>query len=143
MKKYIVSLLVAASFVAISCGTAETSNNNGSTSEQVLGTYSNVSVTDLNNALSQGNDIIVLDVRTPGEVAQGYVTSAQFMDINNANFKTQAANLDKAKTVYVYCRSGVRSQKASKTLIDMGFTDVRNVEGGFNAWLQSGYKSVK
>lgn len=143
MKKYIVSLVIVASFIAISCGTAETSNHTGTNTEQVSGTYSNVSVTELNNAVNQGSDIIVLDVRTPGEVAQGYVSSAQFMDINNANFRSQATNLDTSKTVYVYCRSGVRSQKASKVLIDMGFTDVRNVEGGFNAWLQSGYKTVK
>ena len=145
MKRIIISLLVIVPFIAMSCGAGETSNANKvpQAKEQKSGTFTNVSVTDLNTAMSKGGDFIILDVRTPGELAGGFVEGAENIDINNSNFKSKAANLDKSKTVYVYCRSGIRSQNASKVLVSMGFTDVRNVEGGFNAWSQKGYKSVK
>jgi rhodanese-related sulfurtransferase len=138
MKKILFSILIMISFVAVSCGNATSST------EQVTGVaYTNVSVTDLNNAISSKEDIIILDVRTPGELNGGYVENALNLDVNGSTYKAQAAKLDKTKTVYVYCRSGHRSQTASKILINMGFTDVRNVEGGFIEWSQKNFKIVK
>ena len=138
MKKVLFSLLIMFSIVAISCGNA------ASNTEQVTDkAYSNVSVTDLNNAISNKEDVLILDVRTPGELKDGYIENALHLDINGSTFNAQAAELDKTKTVYVYCRSGHRSQTASKELIKMGFTDVRNVEGGFIVWSQKNFKIVK
>ena len=129
----------------MSCGTTETTNAQtaSQSQEQKSVTFTNVSVTDLKSVIEKGDDIIILDVRTPSELKQGYIENAILMDINNASFRSKAAELDKSKTVYVYCRSGHRSQTASKALIDMGFADVINVEGGFIAWTQKNYKSIK
>ena len=138
MKKILFSFLILFSFVAVSCGNA-TSNKEQPTDKA----YSNVSVTDLNNSISNKEDIIILDVRTSGELKDGYIENALHMDINGSTFKAQAAELEKTKTVYVYCRSGHRSQTASKVLIKMGFSDVRNVEGGFIVWSQKNFKTVK
>lgn len=145
MNRIIVSLLALVSLVAMSCGSAESTNASSSTQaqEQKSATFTNASVTDLNGAIEKGEDIIILDVRTPGEFSQGYIENGILMDINNASFRSKAVDLDKSKTIYVYCRSGHRSQTASKALIDMGYSDVRNVEGGFIAWTQKNYKSVK
>lgn len=145
MKKLILSIVAIVSFVALSCGQAENKNavNSSSTPEQTSGTFKNVSVSDLDWAISSKEDLVILDVRTPGELTQGYVENAVNIDVNNSNFRSQAADLDKSKTTYVYCRSGIRSQTASKILIELGFTDVRNVEGGFNAWQEKGYKIAK
>lgn len=105
--------------------------------------YTNVSVEDLNNVVKANDDVVILDVRTSPEVKEGFVQGALNFDVKGSSFKQQAADLDKSKTIYVYCRSGHRSQIASKTLIDLGFTDVRNVEGGFMAWAQNGYQIIK
>jgi rhodanese-related sulfurtransferase len=133
------SAIMLLGFVSISC--------NGGTSQETSQTsnkaYTNVSVNDLNTVVQANEDVIVLDVRTPSEVSEGYVNNALNLDVNGSTFKQQAQELDKTKTVYVYCRSGHRSQIASKTLMDMGFTDVRNVEGGFMAWIQNGYQIIK
>lgn len=143
MKKVLLSLVLVVSFVLTSCGSEGTSSSGNQTSQETKkGTYSNVSVSDL-NGVATDETIVILDVRTPGEVAQGYVENAINIDVNGSTFSQQAEKLDKSKTVYVYCRSGHRSQTASKALVKMGFTDVRNVEGGFLAWEQKGYKSVK
>ncbi len=145
MKNVIISIVAIVSFAALSCGQAENTNavNAKNPQEQKSSTFKNVSVSDLNWAMSTSDEFTILDVRTPGELSQGYVEKAVNMDVNNSNFRSEAASLDKDKTVYVYCRSGIRSQNASKILIELGFSDVRNVEGGFTAWLQKGYKIVK
>ena len=78
-------------------------------------------------------DGIILDVRTPEEVAQGKI--AQSININYFdNFKAAAEKLDKTKPVYVYCASGGRSGRAAYDLNKMGFTTVYNLLGGFGAW---------
>ena len=143
MKNLFLITLTVFSFFAISCGNAAVSETAQIQQTTTQGQFTNVSTEYLNAAIKGGGNFVILDVRTPGEVAEGYIENAVNMDINNANFKTQAAELDKSETVYVYCRSGMRSQTASKVLIEMGFKDVRNVEGGYLSWAQNGFKTVK
>ena len=146
MKRSIFTVITLLSVVLFSCGAPENSTSkqgNGSEQTAKAGAYSNVSVADLRAANESAEDVIILDVRTPGELSDGYVENAINIDVNNSNFKSKASELDKSKTVYVYCRSGHRSQSASKALVKMGFTDVRNVEGGFLEWADKGYKLVK
>lgn len=51
---------------------------------------------------------------------------------------SRADELHRDHTVFVYCRSGRRSQLAKKKLLSLGYTDVRSVHGGFAAWEQAG-----
>ena len=123
-----IAVLFALSFnvIAVSCQSGE---SNTSAGQQVAGSFSNVSVSDLNTAIASEKNILVLDVRTPQEVSQGYVANALNIDVNGATFTQQAKELDKTKTIYVYCRSGHRSQNASKQLVNMGFTEVGLLPG--------------
>ena len=86
------------------------------------------------------NEGTILDVRTPGEVAEGIIANAKVFDFNGADFSKQIQTLDKTKPVYVYCKAGGRSGKASKMLIDLGY-EVYDLEGGMDAWIAAG-KSV-
>ena len=79
-------------------------------------------------------DIQLMDVRTPEEINEGFIETAIFADYFDENFKTKASNqLDKSKKVYLYCRSGNRSEKAGVILKEAGF-NVIHVSGGFNQW---------
>lgn len=71
---------------------------------------------------------ILLDVRTPEEFSQGTVPGAR--NIPLLQIQERFAELPKDKSVLVFCRSGVRSQKASELLVSKGFA-VYNIEGGF------------
>jgi rhodanese-related sulfurtransferase len=57
-----------------------------------------------------------------------------FIDYNSSDFEQQLDGLDKSKTYLVYCRSGNRSGKACHTMLDKGFKQVYNLDGGISAW---------
>ena len=87
--------------------------------------------------------VVILDVRTPGEFAEGYIVGARLIDFQNGNFETEIADLDKNATYAVYCRSGNRSGQAVKIMQDAGFLDLFNLEGGVIDWANQGKPLVK
>ena len=88
-------------------------------------------------------EVILLDVRTPGETNQGIIEGAITMDFYSSDFDQQLSSLDSTKEVYVYCRSGGRSAKAADKLKDLGFKKVYNLKGGMNGWKSAGEKTVQ
>jgi len=94
------------------------------------GSLSTIDVRELHQALDDG--ITLVDVREPYEYEAGHIEGAQLMPL--ANVVALAADLPKDRPVYVVCRSGNRSLQASNALVDAGFEDVRNVDGGMIAW---------
>ena len=53
------------------------------------------------------------------------------------------AELDPARRVIVYCRSGARAALAAVTLKTMGYENVANLEGGFSAWQEAGLPTAE
>lgn len=87
----------------------------------------------------EASSVQVLDVRTSGEFRSGHIANSLQADWNNPEqFKERADHLDKAKPVYVYCLSGVRSAAAAKWLREKGYS-VTELAGGINAWKSQGY----
>ena len=76
----------------------------------------------------------ILDVRTPEEFSEGHIDKATNIDWQNENFVKNTENLDKNKPVYVYCKSGRRSLKASEKLEELGFKKIYNLDGGYLKW---------
>jgi phage shock protein E len=64
----------------------------------------------------------VIDVRTPEEVAGGYLEGALKFDFQGPNFASQIATLDKSKDYVIYCRSGNRAGGAINFMKQNGFT---------------------
>ncbi|HEX5668004.1 MAG TPA: thioredoxin domain-containing protein [Chitinophagaceae bacterium] len=80
----------------------------------------------------------ILDVRTMGEYNSGYIKNSLQADWNNrAQFDDRTQHLDKSRPVYVYCASGVRSDRAAAALRSKGYAAI-NMEGGLNAWKKAG-----
>ncbi len=84
--------------------------------------------------LANRNDGIILDVRTPEEVAQGHISGASVLNIYDKDFERKLNLMQKDKPIYVYCRSGGRSSKAAQTMNANGFKSIYNLTGGIGAW---------
>ena len=94
-----------------------------------------ITTTELKVLLAK-ESIQLLDVRTSKEIEKGFIKTAIFADFYNDNFYADATKkLDKNKPVYLYCRTGNRSGKATKILQEKGYK-VYNVLGGFTKWKQ-------
>ena len=87
-------------------------------------------------------DVVLLDVRTPAEFAEGYIEGAQLIDFQSGNFENEISSLDKNATYAVYCRSGNRSGQAVKVMHDAGFHNVYNLNGGVIDWANAGLPLV-
>lgn len=81
-----------------------------------------------------GNDVQLLDVRTAKEFEEGHLEHAKNIDVLEDDFSEKTKTLDKDQPVYLYCRSGNRSAKASSILKDMGFKEIYDMEGGYLKW---------
>ena len=82
-------------------------------------------------------DVQLVDVRTAGEFAKGYITGAANNDWLEDGFLDRAKALDKSKPVLLYCAAGGRSEEAMEALKAAGFTHVADLREGFNGWKRS------
>lgn len=83
-------------------------------------------------------NVQLVDVRTPGEVAGGKIANAVNIDYNSDAFNEQAAKLDPAKPVLVYCKVGGRSTRAVKVFQELGFKEIYELDGGIISWNAAG-----
>ena len=85
--------------------------------------------------LDNDNNAVILDVRTPEEMEDGYIPDAINIDIYlGQEFLDQLEQLDKSKNYYVYCRSGNRSRQACLLMKQTGIPNAYNLEGGIIEW---------
>ncbi len=95
--------------------------------------YTNIGPQDAKALINQKNTIII-DVRTPAEVAQGKIKGAKNINISSPSFLKGIEGLDKSKNYLVYCRSGKRSARACSIMSGRGFENLYNLQGGYMGW---------
>jgi len=96
--------------------------------------YENLDNAQFSNMIKKPGTVL-LDVRTPKEVAEGHIPGAVFIDVNSPEFESEIEKLDKQKTYLVYCRSGARSAKACRIMATRGFKiPLYNLAMGITAW---------
>lgn len=81
-----------------------------------------------------GEKVVILDVRTPEELADGKLPGSVMLTLDvTGGFASKVQGLipDKSATVFVYCRSGRRSQSAAEIMAGLGYSNVHNI-GGVN-----------
>lgn len=137
-------LIVILSFTFISCAqntakkeVKDNGNNYATQDKQVVEL---ISPKDLNAKLG---DIQLIDIRTPGEFAGGYIKGAININFFDRNFNDQMSKLNKEEEIYIYCRSGNRTGKAAKRLKDKGFTKIFDLQGGILNWNRNKLEVVK
>lgn len=85
---------------------------------------------------------ILLDVRRPSEYAEGHLEEARNLDwLDTKAFAQGMAKLDNARTYYIYCRSGKRSNAAAAKMQAAGLK-VYDMKGGILLWKELGMPTV-
>ncbi|MFM2369045.1 MAG: hypothetical protein RL619_1345 [Bacteroidota bacterium] len=118
--------LIILSFVILSC--------NGQTSKNVK----TIEAKAFAEKIAATPNPQILDVRTPEEFVSGHIDNAKNVDWLSNDFVTNTAKFDKSKPVFVYCKSGGRSQKAAEKLSELGFTTIYQLDGGILKWDAAG-----
>lgn len=104
--------------------------------------FENTDVQGFAELIADAN-VIVLDVRTAAEFAEGHIQGAILIDQGQSDFveKVKAA-LPTDKKIAIYCRSGRRSANAAGRLADFGYKCV-NLKGGIIAWKEANMPVTK
>lgn len=104
-------------------------------------------------AARSGTASVLIDVREPHEYAAGHLPGAINLPRGVLEFQVDAhpamacatapALADRGRPILLYCRSGGRAALAAQSLAAMGFSDVRSIAGGIQAWVEAGLPVVR
>lgn len=93
-----------------------------------------ISPEDAQNMINS-QPVIIVDVRTQEEFDAEHLYNAALLTLDTIDENTASQAIpSKDSTVLVYCRTGVRSAEATQKLIDLGYTQVFDMQGGITAW---------
>jgi len=89
----------------------------------------------------QSKDIISKSGMIPNAIHanRGFL---EFYADQRENNPFRIKEIDSSKKIIIYCGVGGQGALATKTLLDMGFSDVSNLQGGSEAWIKAGNKLV-
>ena len=149
MRYRLLPILLAASLVAAACGsptdddasTTSGADTTAAAEAAAPGAPGIRVVSPAEGAAIQADppdDLVILDVRTSEEFAEGHLEGATMIDFYRDDFAEQLAELDPDRPYLIYCRSGNRSGQTRAIMDELGFTDVADVDGGIIAWTGAG-----
>jgi hydroxyacylglutathione hydrolase len=101
-----------------------------------VGTLTNVSVQELAHRIAHEPDLVIVDVREPGEWTDGHIRGARHIPMRQVADRLDEIPRD--RRIAVTCAGGVRSSLVGSLLLSRGFTDLLNVWGGMTGWAQAG-----
>lgn len=88
-------------------------------------------------AILKLEDVQLVDVRTSKEYEETHIANSQNIDFMSPTFDVDIMKLNKDKPVILYCKSGRRSAKCAKKMIEAGFEKIYDLEGGISKWKHS------
>ena len=123
MKRIITSLVMGFSLLGLFCQTNK---------------FKTVDVNEFEKFIAD-TSVVILDVRTPAEHAEGFIPGTHFnIDVLDDTYtKIATETLPKDKPVALYCRSGNRSKNAARILAEKGY-QVVELGTGFRGWVAAG-----
>jgi predicted sulfurtransferase len=102
-------------------------------------TGTSISPTEFKHWLDEGKEVTILDTRNDYEIRVGTFSNAIDFDIPTFREFPKAVeecSLDKEKPIVMFCTGGIRCEKASQLMINQGFLDVRQLEGGILGYFE-------
>jgi rhodanese-related sulfurtransferase len=139
MKRTVFFTFILSAMLLVACSTSAAPAGEivGKTVSVDGGSYTDVSAVELQTMLA-GKDFTFVNVHIPfaGDIPDTDI-SIPFDQIDAYQDQLPA---DKAAKIVIYCRSGSMSGVSAQTLVNMGYTNVWNLSGGFNAWQRAGFE---
>jgi thioredoxin len=133
------TLFFTLSLLLFACGGTNLTDGNTANAQP---SQTNLSATEFSMKLEQTPSAQIIDVRTPGEVAGGFINNAVNIDYNSSDFTAKTSQLDKNKPTFVYCLSGGRSGAAAAQMRSEGFKIVYELTGVIMKWNAAGLPLV-
>ncbi len=90
---------------------------------------------EFNEPVQSVTDLQIVDVRNPGEVADGIIPGAVTIPVSQLTGRVD--ELDPSRPTVVYCAGGYRSSVAASVLRQRKFVDVSDIIGGYGAWIET------
>lgn len=105
---------------------------------ELRGQTPEIDVSTLHAQLEAGNLPTIIDVREADEHAQGIIPRAIHIPRGFLELRIEKQVFDRAAPVVLYCAGGTRSLLAARSLIELGYTNVTSLAGGFSGWKKAG-----
>ena len=134
-QKYSIVLLFA---ILICSFTQAQIQTPGQIVENVKTRITEITVDDLKTKMESDHQFILLDVRTEKEYLAGHIENATWIPRGFLEFKIQKIFSDPETEIILYCKRGSRSALSTYTLMEMGYKNVLNLEGGLEEWVNEG-----
>ena len=106
--------------------------------EKIKSEINLITVEEFKSKMDSDHDFILLDIRTEKEYLAGHMKSAVWLPRGFIEFKIQKLVDDPETEIILYCKRGSRSALTAYTLLEMGYKNVLNLEGGFEQWVVNG-----
>jgi rhodanese-related sulfurtransferase len=133
----IIALVLAfALSLSASCLAAKTSSD---FVKEAKKTVEEISVADAKADIDAGKVAVILDCRTEKEFKRGHLPNAMHIPRGLLEFQADKKIPNKNSYIICYCKTGGRSCLSTRTLTQMGYTNIKSMAGGWKAWLKAGY----
>ena len=101
---------------------------------KVAGLAKTITVDEFKEKMDRGDDMVILDVRTEPQFQMRHLKDDRVKLVVLGDLRERLDEVPRDKEIIAICALGTRSYEALRTLIGAGFTNVKYMEGGLQAW---------
>jgi rhodanese-related sulfurtransferase len=105
---------------------------------EAMAAVPHITAADLQGKIVAGDTFVLLDIRTRAEYETGHIAGAVWLPRGFLEFKVEDLAPDPETEIVVYCLKSCRGSAAARTLLEMGYRNVKDLEGGLGRWIKGG-----